>query len=150
MIRPTLSLKARALRYLSMREHSRTELARKLARYAETEDEVNALLDVLVAAKYLSDERFSDSLVNRRAARFGNQRILAELQSHDVEPTEVQRIKAELIESELQRALDVLHRKFPSAPQDADERAKQQRFLLQRGFSGSVVQKAMKTPREVD
>ena len=37
------SLKARALRYLSAREHSRLELARKLARYAEETDDIEAL-----------------------------------------------------------------------------------------------------------
>ena len=44
---PPLSLKARALRFLSMREHSRLELGRKLARHAEEGDDVEALLDFL-------------------------------------------------------------------------------------------------------
>ena len=44
---PTLSLKGRALRFLSMREHSRLELGRKLAKYAEEGDDVEALLDFL-------------------------------------------------------------------------------------------------------
>src|SRR5690349_4525778 len=75
-MRPPLSLKARALKYLSMREHSRLELARKLSRHAQEGDDVEALLNWLEAAKFLSQERFAESLVNRRAARFGNSRIL--------------------------------------------------------------------------
>ncbi len=76
------SLKARALRYLSAREHSRQELAQKLARHAEEGDDVEAVLDWLKANNFMSDERFAESLVNRRAARFGSSRILAELQRH--------------------------------------------------------------------
>jgi regulatory protein len=56
------SLKARALRYLSAREHSRQELARKLARHAQEGDDINAVLDWLTAQKFLSEERFAESL----------------------------------------------------------------------------------------
>ena len=45
------SLKARALRYLSQREHSRAELERKLAPHALPEDELRSLLDAFNEAK---------------------------------------------------------------------------------------------------
>jgi regulatory protein len=64
-----LSLKARALRYLSMREHSRLELGRKLARYAEEGDDIEALLDFLEKNNWLSQERFAESLIHRKAVR---------------------------------------------------------------------------------
>ena len=64
MPRPPLSLKGRALRYLSQREHSRLELSRKLARYAEDTDDVDALLDLLEKNNWLSQERFAESLVS--------------------------------------------------------------------------------------
>ncbi len=150
MAKLQISLKARALRYLSMREHSRMELARKLSRYAEEGDDVQALLDTLEAAKYLSAERFSDSLVHRRSARFGNNRIIAELQSHDLPAEEIGRVKVELIESEAERATDTLHRKYPAAPIDHAERAKQARFLQQRGFSSRAIQAAMRAPRDTE
>ena len=89
------------------------ELARKLSRYAEESDDVEALLDALEAAKYLSAERFSDSLVHRRSARFGNNRIIAELQSHGLPAEEIGRVKSELVESEAVRATEALHRKIP-------------------------------------
>ena len=53
-----LSLKGRALRFLSMREHSRMELRRKLQRHAQEGDDVEALLDSLEQANWLSQERF--------------------------------------------------------------------------------------------
>lgn len=143
-----LSLKARALKYLSLREHSRIELERKLLRYAQEGDDVPALLDALEAAKYLSAERFSESLAHRRAERFGNNRILAELQSHDLPDEAMAQVKGELKESEAERATSLLHRKFPAAPTDAVERAKQARFLQQRGFSSRAIQIAMRALRE--
>ena len=45
MRRPVLSLKGRALRFLSMREPSRLEVKRKLASHAEEGDDIDALLD---------------------------------------------------------------------------------------------------------
>jgi regulatory protein len=139
-----LSLKARALRYLSLREHSRLELGRKLAKYAEEGDDIEALLDNLEAAKFLSEDRFSESLVHRRASRFGNNRILSELQSHGIEGEAFQSIKSSLAEDEVLRALQVLGKRFVYAPEDAAERAKQMRFLQQRGFSHGAIQAAIR------
>lgn len=148
MKKPAISLKARALRYLSMREHSRMELERKLARYAEEGDDVAAVLDFLEAAKYLSGERFSESLVNRRQARFGNNRILAELQSHGLDAQDIENVKEDLKESEVERAVQVLHRKFRHAPQDHQEKMKHAAFLQQRGFSSRATQAAMRVSRD--
>jgi len=138
------SLKARALKYLASREHSRLELGRKLARHAEDGDDVEALLDWLEASKFLSTERFSESLVNRRAKRFGNSRILSELQTHGVDTEQLGTIKASLAEDESARAIEVWRRKFDHPPTDAAERAKQMRFLQQRGFSHRAIQAAMR------
>jgi regulatory protein len=150
MAKPQISLKARALRYLSAREHSRLELARKLARYAQENDDVNALLDALETAKLLSESRFSESLVHRRAGRFGNSRILSELQSHGIDGDALGGIKADLAKNEIARAREVRQRKFSQAPLDAAERAKQMRFLQQRGFSHRAIQAAMRAVSDAD
>ncbi len=144
MAAPQLSLKGRALRYLSMREHSRLELGRKLARYAEEGDDVEALLDLLEKNNWLSQERFSEALIHRRAARYGNSRIVAELQSHGVNGEALQELKSNLADSETERCLDVWNRKFGTVAADPQARNKQMRFLLQRGFSQRAVQKALK------
>ena len=144
MPRPQLSLKGRALRFLSMREHSRLELGRKLARYAEEGDDVDALLDFLEKNNWLSQERFSESLIHRRSARFGNSRIVAELQSHGVAGDALQELKQGLTESETARACEVWQRKFGEVATDPAERNKQMRFLMQRGFSQKAVRTALK------
>jgi regulatory protein len=144
MAAPQLSLKARALRFLSMREHSRLELGRKLSKYAEEGDDIEALLDLLEKNNWLSQERFSESLIHRRSARFGNSRIVAELQSHGVKGEALQELKAGLADSETARACEVWERKFGVVATDPKERNKQMRFLMLRGFSQRAVQAAMK------
>lgn len=146
---PALSLKGRALRYLSMREHSRVELGRKLARYAEEGDDVNAVLDFLEKNNWLSHERFCESLLNRRSARFGNHRIMAELQSHGVDGDALTGLKAGLADTEATRATEVWRRKFGTVAADAAERSKQMRFLLQRGFSQGAARVAMQGREDV-
>lgn len=138
-----LSLKARALRFLSLREHSRIELSRKLAKYAEEGDDVGALLDFLEKNNWLSQERFSESLVNRKAPRYGNARIVAELQSHGIKGEALDTLKASLAQDETARACEVWQRKFGEVAADPAGRAKQARFLLQRGFSQRAVRTAM-------
>ena len=133
---PQLSLKARALRFLSLREHSRLELARKLSKYAEEGDDVEALLDLLEKNNWLSQERFSESLIHRRATRYGNSRIVAELQSHGVNGEALQELKSNLADTEIERARDIWQRKFGGQqPADMRERAQQSRFLTYRGFA---------------
>jgi regulatory protein len=126
-----------------MREHSRLELARKLARYAEEGDDVNALLDFLEKNNWLSQERFSESLIHRRASRFGNSRIVAELQMHGINGEALQEIKIGLNDSETARACEIWQRRFGAVATDAVERSKQMRFLMQRGFSQKAIKVAM-------
>lgn len=152
MKRERLSLKARALAWLAQREHSRIELRRKLLRVARAEAEpeagcedptacVDRLLDWLQAHRYLSEERFVESRVNARAARFGNLRIRQELAQHGVEPDAA--TLTQLRSSELERARAVWQRKFGAPAADAAERARQMRFLAQRGFSADTVRRVV-------
>ncbi len=139
-----ISLRGRALRFLSMREHSRLELERKLARHAPDSDDIKAVLDALEEDGYLSQERFTAALIRRRAHRFGNSRIVAELQSHGMGGAALRELEAGLTQNETARACEVWRRKFGSVAPDAKERAKQIRFLMQRGFSPRAIQVALK------
>jgi regulatory protein len=150
MARPLVSLKARALRYLSMREHSRLELARKLQRHALEGEDVAALLDWLENAKFLSQSRFVESLVHRRSARFGNNRIVQELQSHGIQGDVLGEVKSSLQADETRRAREVWLAKFGAPASDAEGRAKQIRFLMQRGFSHRAISAAMKSRGDED
>jgi regulatory protein len=142
--RPARSLKARALGYLSRREYSRAELARKLKPYVEETDSLDTVLDSLETENWLSDSRFAESLVHRRASRLGTSRILGELKQHALNPSLVEEASAQLRETELARAQAVWRKKFGQLPQTPAERAKQARFLASRGFSGATIGKILK------
>ena len=138
------SLRTRALRYLAQREHSRVELRRKLVRYSDDAEVVDALLDSLEKANLLSAERFTQSLIHRRQMRYGNLRIAQELSTHGLDPDAIAAQMQTLRESELARAQAAWARKFGALPQDAAERARQARFLAQRGFSGAVIRAVLR------
>jgi regulatory protein len=154
-MRPRLSLKGRGLQILAQREHSRSELRRKLMAHARqpagegeppvdaetAAEQVDAVLDWLQANRYLSEERFAESRIHARAGRYGNLRIQQELAQHGValSAEAAQQLKG----SEAARAREVWARKFDRPPQDAAERARQMRFLAARGFSGDAIRRAL-------
>lgn len=146
--RPPLSLKARAIGYLSRREHSRVELARKLAPHAESPEEVDALLDALERENWLSNTRFVDSLVHRRASRYGTARVLQEAKTHKLGSEQIQDLQERLRETELDRAREVWRKRFGEAPDSAEARAKQIRFMMARGFSRATIGKVIRGAEE--
>lgn len=137
------SLKARAVDLLSRREHSRLELARKLARYAADSTEVDAVLSDLESQGLLSNDRFANSLVHRRAGKLGTSRIVQELRQHGVSAEQVAELRGSLRESEESRARIVWQKRYGKAPADAAERAKQMRFLAARGFGTDTIRKVI-------
>lgn len=142
-VRSGPSLKARAVGYLSRREHSRAELARKLQPYAQERDDVDAILDALQKEGWQSNTRFAQSLVNRRAARQGTARIVQELRQSGVDDGDIAELRDQLRETEHARALEVWRRRFDDKPQDRQAYAKQARFLAGRGFSHDVIRRIL-------
>jgi regulatory protein len=143
MPRPTLSLKGRALRLLSGREHSRAELERQLAAHEEEPGQLARVLDELQAKDFINEQRVVDSVVHRRSGKLGALRIRQELQSKGLDTEKVQVALAGLKASELERASEVWRRRFDALPADAAERGKQARFLAARGFDGDVVRRVL-------
>lgn len=141
--RPGRSLKGRALAYLSRREYSRAELSRKLMPFADDADALEALLDSLVREGWLSDARFAESVIHRRAARLGATRIVGELRRHAMGDTLIEEVNAQLRETELSRARAVWQKKYGQLPETPAERARQARFLAARGFSMTIIGKIL-------
>ncbi|RFO96539.1 recombination regulator RecX [Rhodoferax lacus] len=138
-----LSLTGRALRLLSGREHSRAELERKLTRFEEEPGALAAVLDKLQAKDFINEGRVVESVLHRRAAKLGTQRIKQELQAKGLEPEAVADAVERLRASEVERAREVWRKKFGSSPVDAAERGKQMRFLASRGFGGDAIHKVV-------
>ncbi len=138
------SLKGRALRLLSQREHSRVELERKLAKYEEESGALARALDELAAKDFISEARVVQSVLHQRASRHGAARVRQELLHKGIAPDTVAEAIAGLQASELERAREVWRQRFGTLPQDAAERAKQMRFMLARGFAGAVVARVLR------
>ena len=132
------SLKGRALRLLSMREHSRVELERKLARFEEEEGTLAKALDELQVKGFINEARVIESVLHRRAGKLGAARIKQELQSKGLDPQAVRDAVTGLQETENTRAQEVWRRKFGAAPTDAKETMRQMRLLATRGFATDV------------
>lgn len=142
-LRPEQTLKARALRALARREHSRAELERKLAPHAESAEQLRALLDRLVETGLLSNERFAQSVVHRRASTRGAAVVRHELRAHGLSDEAVAGHVAPLQQTEFERARALWLGRFGATPRSLAERARQTRFLLARGFSTDAVRRVV-------
>ena len=151
--RPPPSLKARALQLLSQREHSRPELERKLRwRPGVDGDEtaaehhaqlLAAVLDELQAKGFIHEERVADSVLHRRAAKWGASRVRQELQAKGLSDAVVQEAVSSLRDTELERAAEVWRKKFGQPTTTPSEQARQMRFLAARGFAADVVRRVV-------
>jgi len=134
-----------AVRLLSRREYARTELAQRLSRKGYGRDTSEAAMARLEALGYLSDERFVEHFVRSRIDRgSGPMKIRAELQQRGVDSS--------LIDSGLREAdcdfsrlaASVRQRRFgDERPTELEEKARQARFLAQRGFAADHVRTAL-------
>jgi regulatory protein len=140
-------LKARALRYLARREHSRAELARKLAPRAASPEALEHLLDALVARKQLSDERYAELRAHQLARKYGAARIRLDLKAKGIAPEAAARAAAG---GELERAAAILQRKYRSPAATREERARRMRFLQGRGFSHDTIRRVVSSADEDD
>jgi regulatory protein len=142
-----IELRARALRLLARREHSRLELARKLRVHAESEAALCFLLDSLQERKQLSDERYAEERARWLARKYGAAKIRHDLKSKGVDPELVERISSK---DDLERAAAILQRKFRDPATTREERARRMRFLLGRGFSHEIIRSALGAPAGAD
>lgn len=135
--RPEPSPTQRALGLLTRREHSRLELARKLAVRGVEAVDAQVVIDKLAAAGWQDDTRFAESLVRSRAAGgYGPTYIRAELGTHGL-ASDVVAAALESYEGDwTQNACDLVRRRHRAASTgDRDARRKAVEFLLRRGFA---------------
>lgn len=135
---------------LARREYSRAELRAKLLPHAGETDDVDAVLDGLVARGWLSDARALDQTVSMRRSRFGTQRIAHELRQKGISDDLISAALPQLKQGELEAAREVWQKKFASPPQDQKEKNRQMRFLQSRGFSMEVILKVMRLASAIE
>ena len=141
------SLLARAVSYLSRREYSRRELGEKLRRLGSEDDaKVDEVLDYLEEKGYLSNERFAEQFLRAKASRYGQSRLRMELRQRGLSGEEIDRAIEGLAGSEEDRAWSVWEKRVSSYPED--QKAKQIRFLMSRGFSYAIVSRVLQRARQ--
>jgi regulatory protein len=141
--RRPVSMRIRALRFLARREHSRQELARKLEPHTADERDLEGLLDELQARGWLSEQRVAEQLVRAAAGRYGVRKVLEQLRDKGVDAEVVAQARIALQANDLQSARAVWRKRFGRLPRDRHERARQARFLEQRGFEPEVIRKVL-------
>lgn len=143
------SLRARALKLLARREHSRAELARKLSVHAGDPAEVERVLDDCERRGWLSERRVVEQLVHTRRSRYGARRIERDLREKGVSGEAVAAALAGLKAGELEAARGVWRRKFGGRqPRGPADRARQVRFLQGRGFDLDAILRVIKGGEE--
>jgi regulatory protein len=140
-------LKARALRHLVRREHSRAELARKLAPHAESPQAVEDLLDQLLSRKQLSDQRYAEERARTLSRKYGIARIRHDLRAKGIAEEVI--AQAADAQGEFERARAILERKYREPASNREERAKRARFLQSRGFSMDVITRLIRGSEEI-
>jgi len=144
------SAKGRALAHLARREHSRAELARKLAAKVQDEPDASAAeqiaraLDDLAARGLQSDERAAESVLHTQGARYGSRRIEQTLRARGLSAELVAGAVEQARRADLERARAIWQRRFGAPAATPAERARQARFLAARGFPAEVVREVVR------
>ena len=133
---------------LARREHTRAEMRRKLSPHSESPEQVEQLLDALVARGWLSEARFAESRANALARKFGSLKIEHDLSSRGVSAEVVEHAVEQARTQELDNCRAAWKRKFGVLPQNAAERGRQMRFLAGRGFSAEALRQVLKAGEE--
>jgi regulatory protein len=138
-------IRERAIALLARREHSRLELERKLRQRGMDGDALAPVLDELAAANLQSDTRFAEQYARSRVTRgYGPLRIRAELKERGIGGAGLDRAFAMLDEDWSGQARVAREKRFGREPPgDLRERARQIRFLRQRGFSQEQIREAL-------
>lgn len=149
--RTPLSCFDRALKIISLRDHAKAELRRKLIAAGHTSDESDAAILRLSSLGYLDDARFASAraLSLDRAGKLGRRAIAQRLRQTGLSDDIIRRAMADLdaaqgaqdMKSDLDKAKSLLERRFASLTNgsDAKARARAARFLASRGFSSEVI-----------
>lgn len=134
-----------ALDLLARREHTYRELTHKLYRRGFAAKDIESLLQDLTKQGLLNHSRFAEQYIHSRAEKgFGPLRICAELSERGVEGPvyeEVLSYNKDMIWD--QRATQARVKRYGAGvPKDFKERARQMRFLQQRGFTQEQIRNA--------
>jgi len=138
--------------YLNRRDRTVAEVRRQLERRGVASEPVEGAIEVLVEQGYLNDARFAQLFAadKRELQEWGNERIRRGLLDRGVDHDLVERALqaggddgAESGDTELERALALLRRRFPVPPADPRERQRALGLLLRKGYESELAYDAI-------
>lgn len=131
-----------ALRFLTRREYSEQELRQRLAKIHPFDD-IEAAITICKTQGLLSNERFVESRIRHRIEQaYGPRFIAQDLVSQGIEADLIAAYLSDDDEFWIEQAVRLLSKKHRDL--SCDKKIKTQRYLYQRGFSGSQIQAAIK------
>ena len=135
-----------ALGLLARREHGAAELARKLTARGFAAEVVGDVVGQLVDDGLLSERRYIEEYVRVRAGKgYGPVRIRAELRERGIEEALIDPVLDDRSPDWHARMKEQRRKRFGEAlPDEYDERARQMRFLQQRGFAAEQIRRLFK------
>lgn len=131
-----------AVRLLSMREHSRTELQRKLLQRKKAVEDIEMILDKLEGEGLQSDARFAEQYIHFRAEKgYGPKRLKMELKEKGLSSAMIEHGMDEAEVDWFDLASSVWRKKFrDKVAENWQEKSKQMQFLDYRGFTQEQIQ----------
>jgi len=126
----------KALDFLSRREHSQKEIKLKLQKKFKNSEEIDEVIDKLVANNIINDTRFTEHYINSRKRRgFGSKKISYELLSKGINESIINSVLGNMDDWK-ELAKKEFNKRYKEGPSDDFKtRSKQKNFLLNRGFS---------------
>lgn len=140
-------MREHGIKLLARREHAPRELERKLRDRGYAADTVSEALADLIRDDLLSESRYAESFARQRAERGqGRVRIQAELTQRGIGDGHIEQALAELDVDWAASARAQRRKRFgPDLPDTLRERARQTRFLQQRGFDSDDIRAALRS-----
>ena len=116
-----------------------------LGRHCSDADLVAQVIEELLSRGWLSETRLAEQMIRLRRPRGSAQRVRYEMARRGISGEVIERSTAGLEQGDLPLATRLLRKRFGRPPADREERERQLRFLLNRGFDRAVARKAVQS-----
>ena len=134
----------RAVRFLTVRDHSEQEIRNRLAADGTAASAINATVRRLRQLRYLDDRRVAHGAAESAVRRgHGSERVRAELAAKGIAESLVEDALQAAFADEAELARQALARRYPVPPQQPGDRGRAARFLLRQGFPEAVVRSVL-------
>lgn len=139
-----------ALKYLNRRDRTVHEVRVRLQRAAVDEQTAGEVIESLIEQRFLDDARFARLFAEdkRTLEAWGSDRIERALLARGIDRELIQEASAGAsAESEFDRALSLLRRRFPAAPENRRDRDRALGVLLRKGYDPDLALDALAAHR---